>query len=184
MEDLVKTARLYYDKSYSDIQDAAKEFFHALDSNKDGKVSLQEFLWFMRQQGHVKLRSSNFFKELDKEGKGLLGIDEVMAVYYIIKSGRPFCGGCGDFIPAMYFTCSKCFHNGNNFFCVCPKYFKKEAYDHEHFTFIDNYALLEAKRIQGIATCPNQHKVKEARHLDSIIHYSPSIPWLLFTWYY
>ncbi|KAG5560454.1 hypothetical protein RHGRI_003689 [Rhododendron griersonianum] len=117
MEDLVKTAKLYYEKSSLDIKAAAWNFFDSLDYNNDGKVSLQEFLGFMRYKGHAKMGSSQFFKELDNDNNGTLEFMEVMALYYIIKSGRPFCGGCDEFIPGMYFTCSVCFDSGNDLFC-------------------------------------------------------------------
>ncbi|KAE9452983.1 hypothetical protein C3L33_15113, partial [Rhododendron williamsianum] len=168
MEDLVKTAKLYYEKSSLDIKAAAWNFFDSLDYNNDGKVSLQEFLGFMRDKGHAKMGSSQFFKELDNDNNGTLEFMEVMALYYIIKSGRPFCGGCDEFIPGMYFTCSVCFDNGNDLFCVCSNCFQRDNYRHHyrhhgHSQFLDNYALLEAKRMQGIATCSNQHEVIEAR---------------------
>ncbi|KAG5560449.1 hypothetical protein RHGRI_003684 [Rhododendron griersonianum] len=117
MKDLVKTAELYYQKSSSDIKTAAWDFFMSLDNNNDGKVSLHEFLGFMCDKGHVKMGTSQFFKELDNDNNGTLEFMEVMALYYIIKSGRPFCGGCAEFIPGMYFTCSVCFDNGNDLFC-------------------------------------------------------------------
>ncbi|XP_058203133.1 uncharacterized protein LOC131317618 [Rhododendron vialii] len=158
MEDLVKTARLYYSKSSPDIKQAAHNFFNSLDNNNDGKVSLHEFLWFMRQEGHTKMSNRQFFKELDEDGSGNLEFMEVMALYYVIKSGRPFCSGCDKFIPGMYFACEKCFENGHNSFCVCPECYDDELFLHEHVQFLDNYALLEARRMQGIATYSNQLK--------------------------
>lgn len=159
MEDLVTTARLYYSKSSADIKRAAYDFFLSLDENNDGKVCLHGFLGFMRDNGHVKMGSSQFFKELDKDNNGTLEFMEVMALYYIIKSGRPFCGGCDEFIPGMYFTCSICFNNGNDLFCVCPNCFQGEHYRHEHVQFLDNYALLETKRMHGSnVTHSYQHK--------------------------
>ncbi|XP_058203132.1 uncharacterized protein LOC131317616 isoform X2 [Rhododendron vialii] len=100
--------------------------------------------------------SSQFFKELDNNNNGTLEFMEVMALFYIIKSGRPFCGGCGEFIPDMYFTCSVCFDSGNDLFCICSNCFQRNDFSHHHSQFLDNYALLEAKRMQGIATCSNQ----------------------------
>ncbi|KAF7150274.1 hypothetical protein RHSIM_Rhsim02G0044800 [Rhododendron simsii] len=165
MEVLVTTARLYYNKSSVDIKRAAYEFFLSLDINNDGKVCLHGFLGFMRDKGQVKMGSSQFFKELDKDNNGTLEFMEVMALYYIIKSGRPFCGGCDEFIPGMYFTCSICFNNGNDLFCVCPNCFQGEHYRHEHAQFLDNYALLETKRMHGSNfTHSSQHKVTEPRN--------------------
>ncbi|KAI8566568.1 hypothetical protein RHMOL_Rhmol02G0050500 [Rhododendron molle] len=160
MEDLVKTAKLYYEKSSLDIQTAALDFFESLDNNNDGKVSLHEFLGFMRDKGHVKMGSSQFFNKLDDDNNGTLEFMEIMALYYIIKSGRPFCGGCDEFIPGMYFTCSVCFDNGNDLFCVCQNCFEADHYSHHHARFLDNYALLEAKKMHGsnIVTHSNQHE--------------------------
>ncbi|XP_058203131.1 uncharacterized protein LOC131317616 isoform X1 [Rhododendron vialii] len=112
----------------------------------------------MRQEGHTKMRNRHFFKELNKDGSGNLEFMEVMSLYYVIKSGRPFCSGCVKFIPGMYFACKKCFENGHNSFCVCPECYDDELFLHEHVQFLDNYALLEARRMQGIATYSNQHK--------------------------
>ncbi|KAH7858154.1 hypothetical protein Vadar_020600 [Vaccinium darrowii] len=106
MADLVTTARLYYDKSSWEVKKSAHDFFNSLDGDNDGKVSLHEFLGCMRELGHVKMGSSHFFNELDKDMNGTLEFMEVMALYYIIKSGRPFCSGCDEFIPGMYFSCS------------------------------------------------------------------------------
>ncbi|KAF7150015.1 hypothetical protein RHSIM_Rhsim02G0047400 [Rhododendron simsii] len=164
MEDLVQTARLYYNKSSPGIKEAAHKFFNSLDNDNDGKVSLHEFLGFMQQEGHTKMSNRHFFEELDKDGSGTLEFMEVMALYYVIKSGRPFCSGCDEFILGMYFTCSKCFENGDNSFCVCPKCFDDDHFVHEHDQFLDNYALLEAKRLEGIANHSNHHKVIEARN--------------------
>ncbi|KAE9452984.1 hypothetical protein C3L33_15116, partial [Rhododendron williamsianum] len=116
----------------------------------------------MREEGHIKMSNRHFFEELDIDGNGTLEFMEVMALYYIIKSGRPFCGGCDKFIPGMYFTCSKCFENGKPLFCVCSECFKDELYVHEHDQFLDNYALLEAKRLQVVATYSEQHKASSS----------------------
>ncbi|KAF7149801.1 hypothetical protein RHSIM_Rhsim02G0046000 [Rhododendron simsii] len=161
MEDLVKTARLYYSKSSPEVKRAAEKYFNSLDDNKDGKVSFNEFLRLMRQEGHTKMSNRHFFKEMDKDGSGTLEFMEVMALYYVIKSGRPFCSWCDEFIPGMYFTCTKCFENDNNSFFVCPKCFEEtgsDRFDHEHDQFLDNYALLETMRLQRIANHSNQHK--------------------------
>ncbi|KAG5560450.1 hypothetical protein RHGRI_003685 [Rhododendron griersonianum] len=185
MKDLVRTATLYYNKSSADIKEAARNFFKSLDQNNDEKVSLHEFLGFMWDEGHVKMSSSQCFKELDNDNNGTLEFMEVMALYYIIKSGRPFCGGCKQFIPGMYFTCSVCFDdNGNDLFCVCPNCFQAENYSHHHTQFLDNYALLEAKRMQGIATCSNQHKPSSSVTIteeptsttNAIVPYEPPKP--------
>ncbi|KAF7150762.1 hypothetical protein RHSIM_Rhsim02G0045000 [Rhododendron simsii] len=128
MEEFSKTAELYYKRSSSDIQEKAKTFFESLDNNDDKKISLDEFLGFVSEGGHVKMSDRRFFEALDKDGKGYLEFMEVMGLCYINKSGRPFCGQCDEFIPGMYFTCSKCFEDGNNSVSLCPKCFEEGNY--------------------------------------------------------
>ncbi|KAI8010036.1 hypothetical protein LOK49_LG06G02581 [Camellia lanceoleosa] len=41
------------------------------------------------------------FNALDVNGDGSLDLKEMMALYYVIKSGRPFCGGCVKRTMAM-----------------------------------------------------------------------------------
>ncbi|CAL5337349.1 unnamed protein product [Camellia sinensis] len=152
MEGLLKIAEIYYNSSSSDLKDLAHNFFKSLDFDGDNKVSLHEFLGFMRQHGHTKMSSRHFFKELDKDSNGSLEFMEVMGLFYIIKSGRPFCEGCDSFISTMFFTCSECFDSADNPFCVCTACFGNGKFIHEHGLdcFLDNYALLEAKRKEAM----------------------------------
>ncbi|CAL5337347.1 unnamed protein product [Camellia sinensis] len=152
MEDLLKIAEIYYNSGSSDLKDLAHNFFKSLDFDGDNKVSLHEFLSFMRQHGHTKMSSRHFFEELDKDSNGSLEFMEVMGLYYIIKSGRPFCEGCDSFIPTTFFTCSKCFDRADKPFCVCTACFGNGKFIHEHGLdcFLDNYALLEAKRKEAM----------------------------------
>ncbi|CAL5395162.1 unnamed protein product [Camellia sinensis] len=129
MEGLLKIAEIYYNSSSSDLKDLAHNFFKSLDFDGDNKASLHEFLGFMRQHGHTKMSSRHFFKELDKDSNGSLEFMEVMGLYYIIKSGsadNPFC------------VCTACFGNG------------KFIHEHGLDCFLDNYALLEAKRKEAM----------------------------------
>ncbi|KAG5530808.1 hypothetical protein RHGRI_025698 [Rhododendron griersonianum] len=169
MEELISTANVYYESCSLAVKEAAGKFFKDIDHNKDGKVSLHEFLEFMKQEGHAKMSSRDFFKTLDRKGSGTLGFAEVLAVFYIIQSGRPFCRGCDVFIAGMYFTCSKCYQsNNNNVIFLCPRCFRKGLYTHSHERnqFLDNYALLALERKQRIArarthsTQQHQHKWK------------------------
>ncbi|KAL7220022.1 hypothetical protein ACSBR2_012979 [Camellia fascicularis] len=111
----------------------------------------------MKEEGLVKAENPpEMFKALDMNRDGSLDFKEVMGLYYVIKSGRPFCGGCGKFIPGMFFSCSICFDNEDDKFCVCPKCFSNEnkSYTHKHMPdrFLDNFGLLEAKRKMAMDT--------------------------------
>ncbi|KAI8537550.1 hypothetical protein RHMOL_Rhmol09G0032900 [Rhododendron molle] len=155
MEELIKTAKIYYGSSPA-VRDAAHKFFEDMDHDKDGKVSLHEFLEFMKQEGHTKMSSRDFFKTLNRKGSRTLDFTEVLTLFYIIQSGRPFCHGCDVFVAGTYFTCSKCYksdNNNNNVISLCPKCFEKGLYTHSHERnqFLDNYALLALKKKRGIA---------------------------------
>lgn len=88
-----------------EVKSMAEDFFGSMDADGDWRVEIEEFLSFVREQGYAHMHNNTFFKELDIDGNGSLGFWEVMTLYYIIKSGRPFCGRCGDFIPGIYFSC-------------------------------------------------------------------------------
>ncbi|XP_058181542.1 uncharacterized protein LOC131299962 [Rhododendron vialii] len=168
MEELIKTANIYYKSCSPAVRDAAHKFFKDIDHDNDGKVSLHEFLEFMRQEGHAKMCNRDFFKTLDKKRSGTLGFAEVLALFYIIQSGRPFCHGCDVFIAGMYFTCSKCYQSdNNNVIFVCPKCFEKGLFIHSHERnqFLDNYALLALQGKRGIARA-RTHSIRQRQVIE------------------
>ncbi|GKC17150.1 serine/threonine-protein phosphatase [Tanacetum coccineum] len=57
----------------------------------DGKIDQKEFLEFMWDEGCLQMKNPSFFKQLDLDGNGTLDFVDVMTLYYIVKSGRPFC---------------------------------------------------------------------------------------------
>ncbi|CAL5337353.1 unnamed protein product [Camellia sinensis] len=165
---MLEIARIYYETSTpsTNLKQLARDFFNSIDYDKDGEVSLCEFLNYMKEKGLINMGNRYVFNALDVNGNGSLDFMEVMALYYIIKSGRPFCGGCGNFIPGMFFSCSICFDNEDDTFSVCPMCFSNgnKSYIHQHkpIHFLDNFALLEAKRKVAMATRkappPKDHK--------------------------
>ncbi|KAK6145907.1 hypothetical protein DH2020_019776 [Rehmannia glutinosa] len=151
MEELREIARCHYRAGSKEIQALANEFFKSMDSDGDGRVDLPEFLAFMRQEGYTQMRNRHFFKELDRDRNGSLDFWEVMTLYYIIKSGRPFCDWCGDFIPGLFFSCVECFKLGpESSFNLCRNCYRSTKCNHNHNgradQFLDNYTLLEARR--------------------------------------
>ncbi|KAK4425389.1 hypothetical protein Salat_1732900 [Sesamum alatum] len=103
-----------------------------MDTDGDGKVDLSEFLTFMRREGYSHMRSPYFFSELDHDGNGALDFSEVMTLYYIIKSGRPFCDCCGNFIPGIFFSCVECFKNPQSSFNLCHDCYCSTKCNHNH----------------------------------------------------
>ncbi|KAL2463501.1 Ca2+ sensor (EF-Hand superfamily) [Forsythia ovata] len=162
MEELREIARAHYRAGSPEVQALAYEFFKSLDTNGDGRVQLHEFLAFMRQEGHSRMYNTYFFQQLDCDHNGTLDFVEVMTLYYIIKSGRPFCDWCGLFIPGIFFSCVECFESPHGCFTLCRDCYKSKNCDHNHngrVQFLDNYTLLETKRTSAMsqATSINQN---------------------------
>ncbi|KAK1421184.1 hypothetical protein QVD17_23339 [Tagetes erecta] len=148
MEELSKIAKAYYQASTDHLQQLARDFFSAMDHDGDGSIDLREFMEFMREEGYGQMTDTSIFKQLDLDGNGTLDFFEVMTLYYIIKSGRPFCDHCKMFIMATYFTCVGCLEsqNGQSFY-LCLECYIRQKCDHTHSDlsrFVDNFSLLEA----------------------------------------
>ncbi|XP_057772254.1 uncharacterized protein LOC130991855 isoform X2 [Salvia miltiorrhiza] len=154
MEELREIARAHYRAGSPQVQALAYEFYQSMDSDGDGRVDLSEFLAFMRQEGYSYMQNTNFFDELDLDGNGTLDFSEVMTLYYIIKSGRPFCDCCGKFIPGIFFSCVECFKNPKTSFDLCRDCYRAARCDHNHggrAQFLDNHTLLQAMRDSALA---------------------------------
>ncbi|XP_057774765.1 uncharacterized protein LOC130993745 [Salvia miltiorrhiza] len=154
MEELREIARAHYRAGSPQVQALAYEFYQSMDTDGDGRVDLSEFLAFMRQEGYSYMQNSNFFDELDLDGNGTLDFSEVMTLYYIIKSGRPFCDCCGKFIPGIFFSCAECFKNPKTSFDLCRDCYHAARCDHHHggrAQFLDNHTLLQAMRDPALA---------------------------------
>ncbi|XP_071734662.1 uncharacterized protein [Rutidosis leptorrhynchoides] len=148
MEELSTIAMGYYQASTDDIQKLARDFFSAMDNDGDGKIDQKEFIEFMRDEGYGQMCNPSFFNQLDHDKNGTLDFVEVMTLYYIVKSRRPFCDCCKKFITSTYFTCVGCLEDpiGGSFY-LCLNCYVEQRCDHTHnylSRFIDNYSLLEA----------------------------------------
>lgn len=152
MEDIRAAAQVYYNTLPKAGRDLVKGFFQKMDDNGDGKVSLAEFAGFMAEEGHEDVNNPTFFEEINKNKNGELDLDDVKTLYYILHSGRPLCGCCRKLIVEMYVTCVQCFRCENNSFSLHPECFRHENYVHNHSEsdFMDNYALLEYIRNNGL----------------------------------
>ncbi|PWA78375.1 Serine/threonine-protein phosphatase [Artemisia annua] len=153
MKELCKIAMASFQADSDEVQKLARDFFRAMDSDGDGKIDETEFLEFMQVQGYCdKAKNLDLFKQLDLDGNRTLDFDEVMTLYYIIKSGRPFCDYCKEFIPSTYFTCVGCLEEDPNKrpSYVCLDCFTEQKCDHHKHNdlsrFVDNYSLLEAMK--------------------------------------
>ncbi|KAD5508770.1 hypothetical protein R6Q59_030615 [Mikania micrantha] len=147
MEELRRIAMASYHASSSQLQKLGHDFFDSMDHDGNRKIDQREFLEFMREAGHNKMSNMYFFNQLDINKDGHLDFTEVMMVYYIIQSGRPFCDCCNRFVTSTYLTCVTCLEDPN----ACPYYLCLDCYAHPRFDhlhdrtsqFVDNYSLLE-----------------------------------------
>ncbi|KAJ0557340.1 putative parvalbumin, EF-hand domain pair [Helianthus annuus] len=148
MEELSKIAMAYYQASTDHLQTLARDFFTAMDHDGEGKIDLREFLEFMKEEGCHHMTNPFMFNQLDLDKNGTLDFVEVMTLYYIIKSGRPFCDHCRKFITSTFLTCVGCLEDpSDRSFHLCLDCYSRQVCDHTHndmSRFLDNYSLLEA----------------------------------------
>ncbi|KAF3457818.1 hypothetical protein FNV43_RR02478 [Rhamnella rubrinervis] len=108
MEEIHETAKAYYINLTEEQKSKAKEMFHSMDLNGDGRVSVSEYVKAMEAKGFKSCSNETFFLGLDKDGDGMLDFEEFMSLYYLYKSNRlVFCDGhgCRAFLKGVYFTC-------------------------------------------------------------------------------
>ena len=86
MEELHMAASAYYNNSSPEVKKLAQEFFDSMDTDKDEKVSIDEFTDFVKQHDDSVDRS--FFAALDRNGDGSLQFEEVLTLIYIIFTGQ------------------------------------------------------------------------------------------------
>ncbi|KAL7105623.1 hypothetical protein ACP275_07G055400 [Erythranthe tilingii] len=189
MDELRETAKAHYRAGSPEVQQLAYDFFKSMDTDEDGRVDLSEFLAFMRaQEGfYSNMRNRYFFNELDQDSNGTLDFSEVMSLYYIIKSRRPFCDFCGQFIPGIFFSCVECFNDSSGApFDLCPVCYKAKSCKHEHdgrVQFLDNYTLLETKRDSDLALATSLNTNQQlwpststSNPMVPVLHHSLSCP--------
>nr|CAN77603.1 hypothetical protein VITISV_006917 [Vitis vinifera] len=150
MEEIREAALAYYEAGTQEQRQLAWAFFQALDVDGDGTVSVQEFVNFLRGSGYRLLDNPSFFQALDRDGNGCLDFYEVLTLYYIIKSGRPFCDGCGVFLKGLFFTCLNCYESSHTTFDLCSACYRGKRFSHQHAAILDNYTLLTHKRMMTI----------------------------------
>ncbi|KAL5542397.1 hypothetical protein UlMin_010107 [Ulmus minor] len=147
MEELRQIALTYHSAATKEVKDMVEEFYKEMDPKDNGYVKFKEFSAYMETNRRQDLSSEEFFDKLKQPGYEELYIEDVITLFYIINSKRPFCGGkCREFVPGMYFTCVKCFDGSGSTFSVCPRCFDGEQYKHEHKEFLDPMVILHLKR--------------------------------------
>ncbi|XAR48979.1 hypothetical protein NMG60_11031985 [Bertholletia excelsa] len=161
MEEIRQVALAYYDSLSDKQRERALEFFDSLDADRDGTVSPEELLDYFLQEEQVERDVAlGLFRKLDRNGDGALDFEECTMLYYLTRVRRwVACNGCGSHLDGIRFTCVPCFEsnvNGNGY-NLCAECYRYKNYTHRHSNFLDNYLLLEVKRLEQIR--PNQDQV-------------------------
>ena len=96
-----------------------------------------------------------------------------LTMYYIIKSGRPYCDGCGVFLMGLFFTCLNCFESSHTTFDLCSACYRGRRFVHPHAAILDNYILLTHKRLMTMGALgvghPNMSQVYMLYRIPSLI---------------
>ncbi|KAJ6854795.1 hypothetical protein NC651_039680 [Populus alba x Populus x berolinensis] len=164
MEQIRRAAVAYYEHLPARNKKLARKTFKAMDKNGDGKISLLEYVNYLKKNKATDFIHPSIFTALDKDGNGSLDFKEAIVLYYIMKSGRAIiCKGCDSFLAGAYFSCSQCFFNDDSdstYEICCACYGGKNYTHHGDAIFCDNYTLLRQSRsVIQEAPIKNRRKV-------------------------
>ncbi|KAL6187995.1 hypothetical protein ACLB2K_039390 [Fragaria x ananassa] len=152
MKEIRDAALAYYYNLSKEQQQEVYTFFQAMDIDGDGGITIKEFQQIFISTFSVPRDSVNhLFREMDKNGDGVLDFEEAITLYYVLSNDRMVgCDGCKTpFLKGLYFTCVDCFdHSPTDSFDLCISCFGSRNYVHEHCNFLDNYAILRSKSAQ------------------------------------
>ncbi|KAF3457813.1 hypothetical protein FNV43_RR02473 [Rhamnella rubrinervis] len=102
----------------------------------------------MKEMNFPRMANQHVYEQLKEKGKDGLQFADVITLFYALMSGRPICDGCGDLVVGLYLTCSKCYKKPGETFNLCPDCYRNDMYSHPHKEFVDNFRMLQTKRIE------------------------------------
>jgi hypothetical protein len=150
MEEIRRAVVAYYEHLPENNKKLARKTFNAMDKNGDGKISLREYVDYLKKNKAADFTHQSLFTVLDEDGNGSLDFEEAIVLYYIMQSGRAIiCQSCKTFLAGAYFSCSQCFFNddsGSTYEICCACYGGKNYTHHGDAIFCDNYTLLRQSR--------------------------------------
>ncbi|KAL3726836.1 hypothetical protein ACJRO7_031696 [Eucalyptus globulus] len=80
-----EAALAHYEGLTEDQKQAAQEFFEAMDTDKSGSISIDEFMDFLSHAGFQIDNHDWLFAELDKDDNGTLDFKELVTFHYIVS---------------------------------------------------------------------------------------------------
>ncbi|KAF8388293.1 hypothetical protein HHK36_026959 [Tetracentron sinense] len=146
MNEIREAALAHYYAGSEEVKQLAGSFFRFMDIDGDGRISVWEFVEFLKQRGY-RVNYNNFFIELDNDRNGYLDFYEVLVLYYIVKTKRGSCRQCNALLRGQYVTCVTCFDSCNESYDLCSTCsYNSGRSNHNHYSFLDNYAMLMTKK--------------------------------------
>ena len=162
----------------SEEQKKIKKFVDSVGRDFQNFMKNKEYQRILGKKLELNCRDAKrFFKLLAKDPENGLDNSDVETFYYIVRSGRPFCGGnCGRFITRTFFTCLESLEEDHTKrFYLCWKCFKKgnfekkDKFENKDPLILDNYALLHAL---GVGKVINSNLDMDGRVKLSLLAFS------------
>ncbi|XP_077237921.1 calcium-binding EF-hand family protein [Tasmannia lanceolata] len=153
MEEILRAGRVYCQALNLSQEDIAHKLFRVIDTDGNGKVSVEELIEFLTRSGMSFDEAYDLFVSIDMTSRANLSLEDVVALFYIF-SMRPRCDKCRNFVMGSYYSCVACFTMSINdletdTYELCPECYRIGDCEHEHQLFLDNYALLHMKNQLG-----------------------------------
>ncbi|KAF3457812.1 hypothetical protein FNV43_RR02472 [Rhamnella rubrinervis] len=148
---VILAAVAYYNNGSMELKERVWEFFKSVDTNRDGRVSFDEFLHFLHLSGYNRVIDPNIFTLLDVHRNGSLEFSEFLTFYYILKDYHRHvrCSYYGADRPAgLYFTGIDCFYDDKTTFDLCAPCINGKRFSHYHGPdhIFHSYVLVPNKR--------------------------------------
>ncbi|KAH8480925.1 hypothetical protein Peur_062283 [Populus x canadensis] len=149
MEEIRRAAVACYEHLPGKNKKLVRTTFKSMDKNGDGKISLLEYVDYLKKKKATDFIHPSIFTAVDKDGNGSLDFEEAIVLFYIMNSGRAIiCRSCKTFLAGAYFSCSQCFFNDSvsPYEICCACYGGNNFTHHGDAIFCDNYTLLRLSR--------------------------------------
>ncbi|GER56705.1 calcium-binding EF hand family protein [Striga asiatica] len=130
MDEIIKMAKIQYQKLPEDDKSHLVEAFAQLDGDGLGRI---DPLLLLKNVAFPELvgRDLLYFNQFADDSYGRLSFDRFLAIWYAGDRCLRNCHWCGKILPAVYFTCRKCDEEDQEF-RLCIGCFEGGEYYHKH----------------------------------------------------
>ena len=169
MEEIDLAATAYFNNCSNEILQLAWKFFQSIDTNREGRVSVDEFTNFIQNEEWNRLFHDDtgtdgddsgskdyaklfkwvvdpkFFTQLDTNGDCSLDFSEFLTFLYLLSTRHVWCSGCQAYLPGLYFTCLD--YCDNLTFDLCVACYKACRFSHHHSRFVDSFVSIPQPKL-------------------------------------